>query len=451
LEVAVVGVGHVGLVSAVSLASVGHRVRAQDVDHHRIEQLVSGQVPFLEPWVSDLMARASAEGRITFHAAPDEALPGADLIFLCVDTPSRPDGHVDLSALARAAEAAIDHAGENTVIVNRSTAPVGTAAYIRSLVEEHGAKRPLVAVNPEFLAEGSAVRDFLSPDRVVVGAWEDSAHARILEAFEPIVSRQLPDDLPPEISVPRERRTGPVPVVRTNPETAELIKYAANAFLAMKISFINEMASIAEQLGGDGEEMARAVGLDHRIGPHFLRAGIGWGGSCFPKDIAALQGMAETRGVSARMLRAANEVNLEQHRWVIRKLQTHLRTLVGRRIGLLGLTFKPNTDDLRNAPALEIACDLARSNARVRAFDPAVKSLPAEFEGVVELVGDPESLAEGSEALVVVTDWPEFEDLDLPRLRSLMKSGLLLDGRNLFDPERARRAGFTYVGVGRHS
>jgi UDPglucose 6-dehydrogenase len=336
------------------------------------------------------------------------------------------------------------------VIVNRSTAPVGTAAYIRSLSEERGTAHPSVAVNPEFVAEGTAVHNFLDPDRLVVGSWDAAAETKILEAYEPIITRTLPDDLPPEVKPQPGRRVGPVPVVTTTPQTAELIKYVSNAFLAMKISFINEMAWIAEELAADGTEMARAVGLDHRIGPHFLRGGIGWGGSCFTKDIAALQGMAESSGLAARMLRAAYDVNLEQHRWVIRKLQAHLKTLVGRRIGLLGLTFKPNTDDLRNAPALDIARDLARSNARVRAFDPVVKFLPPEFDGIIDLASDPESLAAGSEALVLVTEWPEFKDLDLALLRSRMKEGLLLDGRNFFSPEQARAAGLTYVGVGRY-
>jgi UDPglucose 6-dehydrogenase len=449
MEIAVVGAGHVGLVSAVCLATVGHQIRALDVDQGRIEQLNACQVPFLEPAVPDLLARASANGRITFHSDPAEALPGAELIFLCVDTPILPDGQVDLSPLVAAARASIAHASEGAAIVNRSTAPVGTAAYIKSLAEQCAEKGLSVGVNPEFLAEGTGVRNFLAPDRLVVGTWGGNVGAKILEAYELIVARNLPGDLPSGASLGTGGNGGPVPVIVTSPQTAELIKYAANAFLAMKISFTNEMAWIAEEVGGDVDEMARAVGLDHRIGPHFLRAGIGWGGSCFPKDIAALQGLAETRGLTARMLRAANEVNVEQRRWVIRKLQIHLRTLVGRRVGLLGLAFKPNTDDLRNAPALDIARELARSNVQMRGFDPAIKALPAEFDGIIDLATDPESLVEGAEALVLVTEWPEFANLDLVRLRSLMREGLLLDGRNFFDPATARAAGFTYMGVGR--
>jgi len=261
---------------------------------------------------------------------------------------------------------------DGAVVVNRSTAPVGTATFLRSLMEEEGKRRFVVLVNPEFLAEGSAVRDFLAPDRLVVGA-EDPADAEALvEMYEPILARRLPEHTPADALAKAAEGPARVPVVLTGTPTAELIKYAANAFLAMKISFVNEMAGIAEELGADVTQLARAIGLDRRIGPSFLRAGIGWGGSCFPKDIVALTGMADTRGLAGRLLRAAHEVNEEQHRWVVRKLQQHLKTLVGRRVAFLGLTFKPDTDDLRNAPAIDIAMELARQEVRIRAFDPAV-------------------------------------------------------------------------------
>ncbi len=349
----------------------------------------------------------------------------------------------------RATRTAARHVKDGAVVANRSTAPVGTAEYIRSILEEQRGDVIDVGVNPEFLAEGTAVRDFLAPDRIVVGAWNGGTADSIYAAYEPIVTRQLPSMV--DADVYHRAAAGPdlVPFLVSNPFTAELTKYAANAFLAVKISFINEIASIAEELGGDVTVIAQAVGLDRRIGPHFLRAGIGWGGSCFPKDILALQGMAETRGVAARMLRAANEVNAQQRHWVVQRLQRHLKTLVGRRIGLLGLTFKPNTDDLRNAPALEIAAELSRLNARVQAFDPVVKSLPPPFDQMIELTEDAVATARGAEALIVVTEWPEFAQLDLADLRSVMKGSLLVDGRNFVDPQSARDAGFDYLGVGR--
>jgi UDPglucose 6-dehydrogenase len=448
VRIAVVGAGHVGLVSAACLAAVGHRVAVQDVDAERIRVLSTGRSPFLEPGLDDLLSREAGSGRLSFHTSPAAALAGAQVAFVCVGTPNGPGGRVDLSFVLAATEAVLEHAPAGCVLVNRSTAPVGTASYLRSLASEARGDEISVAVNPEFLAEGTAVRDFLSPDRVVVGAWDRGPVDALLAVYEAILSGLLPLDLEGPVA-DRAGHRERVPVVATDPSTAELIKYAANAFLAVKISFINEIAAIAEEVGGDVTQVARGIGLDRRIGPHFLRAGIGWGGSCFPKDIVALQGMAETRGLSARILRAANDVNRDQHRWVVSRLQRHLKTLVGRRIGLLGLAFKANTDDLRSAPSLEIAAELVRLGARVRAYDPSVKALPPELEDEVDLAPDATALANGAEALVLVTEWPEFAQLDLPRLAASMRVPLLLDGRNVFDPSAARAAGFTYDGVGR--
>jgi UDPglucose 6-dehydrogenase len=445
----VIGGGHVGLVTAACLAAVGHRVRVQDIDRDRVDRLARGELPFLEPDLGELLAWGVSNDRLSFHIDPESAVPPADVIFVCVDTPNREDGAVDLSALVSATRAAARHARPYAVLVNRSTAPVGTSAYAAAIAWEERSSPLSITVNPEFLAEGTAVRDFLAPDRVVVGAWDRAEADRVLQVYGPILERRLPETVPQHIRQRAEASGGPVPALVMDPPTAELTKYAANAFLAVKISFINEIASISEEIGADVVQVARAIGLDRRVGPHFLRAGVGWGGSCFPKDIVALQGMAETRGLAARMLQAAHEVNREQHRWVVRKLQRHLRTLVGRRIALLGLSFKPETDDLRNAPALDIAFELTRLSARVRAFDPVVKELPAELAGAIELMETPEALAEGAEALVLITEWPQFAELDWSGLRRRMRTPLLLDGRNVIDPEAALAAGFTYVGVGR--
>jgi len=448
MELAVVGAGHVGAVCAACMAAVGHRVRVVDVDAQRIALLRAGRAPFFEPGISELLEQGRTRELLSFHVDPAEALPGAALVFLCVNTDNGPDGSVDLSYVESAVQTVSRFADDGAVLVNRSTAPVVTAQYIRSMIEELRGGSLHVAVNPEFLAEGTAVHDFLEPDRILIGAWDKRPIALLAEAYAPIVERRLPSDLR-EMLANGHRRSGDVPFVVTDPASAELAKYASNSLLAVRVSFINEIAGIAEELGADITKVARAVGLDTRIGPHFLRAGIGWGGSCFPKDIVALQGIAETRGLSARMLRAANEVNTEQRMWTTRQLQSHFKTLFGRRVGLLGLSFKPGTDDMRNAPSLEIASQLAQANVQVRALDPAVKTLPAGFEDKIELLEDPESLATGADALVLVTEWPEFADLDLRRLRGLMRTPLLLDGRNFFDPELARSAGFTYTGVGR--
>jgi UDPglucose 6-dehydrogenase len=259
----------------------------------------------------------------------------------------------------------------------------------------------------------------------------------------------LPETTPRFVRERASASPAPPALLVSSPSTVELTKYAANAFLAVKVSFINEIASIAEELGADVGEIATAVGLDHRIGPHFLRAGLGWGGSCFPKDIRVLQGMAETSGVTPRILAAANEVNLEQRRWVIRRLRSHLQTLIGRRVALLGIAFKPETDDLRSAPALEIAAQLASMNVTVRGFDPVVRELPEANAETLELASSPLEAARGADAVILVTEWSEFADIDLAELRSVMRTPLLLDGRNFFRPETARAAGFTYVGVGR--
>jgi len=446
MRIGIVGAGHVGAVCAVCLASIEHDVTVIDVDRERIEMLRSGAAPFVEPGLGTLLERSLATGNLTFEVDA-EALSSSEIVFLCVNTDSRPDGSVDLSPLESAVSTIASIDGSDPVLVNRSTAPVGTAEYIRSVTAELRGRPMRVAVNPEFLAEGTAVRDFLRPDRILVGAFDDAAVRVLADVYEPIVRGRLPAATRSAADAPEH--DGPVPFLVSDPASAELAKYAANSMLAVKISFINEISAIAEQVGADVTKVAEAVGLDERIGRHFLRAGIGWGGSCFPKDIVALQGMAETRGLTARMLRAANDINGEQRTWVTRTLHAHFKTLFGRRVGLLGLGFKAGTDDLRNAPALEIAAQLAKANVRVRAFDPVVRSVPPAYRELIEIVDDTEELARGSDALVVVTEWPEFLELDLARLCRVMRTPLLLDGRNLLDPEAATSAGLTYVGVGR--
>jgi UDPglucose 6-dehydrogenase len=448
VEITVVGVGHVGLVTAACLAEAGHQVRGLDRDRALIERVAAGETPFVEPGLQELLAETVAAGCISFHTDPGEAVPGSDLILLCVNTPSLADGRIDLGPLIAAAPAMAALAGPGVGFVTRSTAPVGTASYLRMLAEEQRGEPVPFTVNPEFLSEGTAIRDFVAPDRVVVGAWHEYEAAPLLAAYEPILSLRLADRLFGSADDERLRRDR-VPVVITDPATAELIKYVANAFLAVKISFINEIASISSELGADIVQVAEALGMDRRIGPYFLKAGIGWGGSCFPKDILALRGIAETRGVTTRMLEAANAVNDDQRHWVVRQIERHLKTPAGRRIALLGLSFKPHTDDIREAPALESAAELARRDARVCAVDPVVKALPDMYRGSVEHASDPITLARGADALVLVTDWPEFADLDLHEIRGVMRHALLIDGRNFFNPAEVRDAGFTYVAVGR--
>lgn len=446
MRIGIVGAGHVGAVCGACLAAIDHDVTVIDVDHERIRTLREGRMPFVEPHLEALIARGRARGNLSFDVDP-AALSDAEVVFLCVNTDSRPDGSVDLSPLESAVSTLAAIPGLDAVLVNRSTAPVGTAEYIRSVTADARGSAMRVAVNPEFLAEGTAVRDFLAPDRVLIGASDERSARALTDLYRPIVVRDLPADVGARVGAPTDGED--VPFLVADPASAELAKYAANGMLAVKISFINEISAIAEQVGADVTRVAEAVGLDARIGKHFLRAGIGWGGSCFPKDILALQGMAETRGLSARMLRAANDINGDQRTWVTRALHARFKTLFGRRVGLLGLGFKPGTDDLRNAPALEIASQLAKANVKVRAFDPVVGDVPLTHRDRIEVVADVEDLANGSDALVVVTEWPQFRELDLPALRRRMRTPLLLDGRNLFEPEEAVAAGFAYVGVGR--
>jgi UDPglucose 6-dehydrogenase len=449
VRITVFGAGHVGLVTGACFAGVGHDVKLYDVDRDRLGALRAGKVPFVEPGLEEIVVGGLAEGRLRAEDDAARALDEAELVFICVPTLTASNGSADLTAVEAATRTLAATARPGTIVVNRSTAPVGTLRYIRSLLLEHGRPDLLVAVNPEFLAEGSAVADFLVPDRVVIGGWDGAATSTVAAAYQPILDGTLPETTPVFV---RERAAAaasrPALLVST-PSTIELTKYAANAFLAVKVSFINEIAAIAEELGADVGEIATAVGLDHRIGPHFLRPGLGWGGSCFPKDIRVLQGMAETSGVTPRILAAANEVNLEQRRWAIRRLRSHLRTLIGRRVALLGIAFKPGTDDLRSAPALEIAAELTGMNVNVRGYDPVVRTLPDANAATLELAESPIAAARGADAVILVTEWPQFANIDLAELRSVMQTPLLLDGRNFFAPDAARAAGFTYVGVGR--
>lgn len=445
-ELSVLGAGHVGAVTAACFAAVGHRVRVHDIDDRRIEELRAGRPGFVEAGLENLIKQGIRDGTLSFHGKPRDALRRARLAFICVGTPND-NGRVDLGALETAVQTVARHADADVVVVNRSTVPVRTHLHLQKIIEERRGGDLALAVNPEFLAEGTAVRDFLAPDRVLIGATDEQIGSRVLDAYEPILARRLPPGLPKEVYARAASGPRRVPTLVVDPASVELAKYAANAFLAVKISFINEIARFAEELGADVTAVSRAIGLDRRIGPQFLRAGLGWGGSCFPKDISTLQGIARRNGLPAQILAAANGVNEEQRMWVVRQLERRLGDLEGRVVTLLGLAFKPHTDDLRHAPALEIADELKGAGAVVRAFDPAVVDLPPESG--IEPSPDVRTAAKEADALVLVTDWPDFAELDLAELRRVTRGALLIDGRNLFDPEAARAAGFEYVGVGR--
>jgi UDPglucose 6-dehydrogenase len=452
MKVAVIGAGYVGLTTALSLAYVGHEVVGVDLDADKVARLNRGELPFYEPHAKEMLALVRE--RLRFTARYEEAVPRAEVIFIAVGTPSLPDGAPDLSQVRSAAQAIGRHLGEGlTVVVNKSTVPVGSGNYVEALVrrafqEAHGGEpdgRLAVASNPEFLREGQALYDSLYPDRIVVGAEDRRAFEVLRELYEPILEQSF---TPPPF-LPRPERMGAVPFLTTDLPSAELIKYGANAFLALKISFINELARLAEKVGADIREVARGIGLDHRIGPRFLQAGLGWGGSCFPKDTAALLAMGREYGLSLGITEAARKVNEDQRRWAVDKLLAELKTLKGRTIALLGLAFKANTDDLRESPALELARLLLDRGAFLRAHDPvALPRARKEVSLPLEYAETPEEALRGADAVVLATDWPLYRTWPWQELKPLLRTPLVLDARNFLDGKALADLGYRYLGMG---
>ena len=439
-RVAVIGSGYVGTVVAACLAYIGHTVVAVEVDEHKLASLQTGSAPFYEPGLDALLCQALSAGRLRFTDDLTSAMSDSQITFICVGTPSGVDGRPDLSAMKAAAQSIARNLTTPHILVNKSTVPIGTARWLVSVIEETlgdpGAGELVrIVSNPEFLREGNSVEDFLYPDRIVIGSEYDEALDLLTDLYKPIIEQTFAGT---------RRPNEPVPLVRTTLTTAEMAKYASNAFLATKISFANEMAHICDLVGADIGEVTAAMGHDPRIGGRFLKAGLGWGGSCFSKDILALIATAAEYGYSPRILEAALAVNHGQRRIVVEALLRHLKTLRGARIGVLGLAFKPGTDDLRDSAALEVVRVLSDREALVVAHDPMVAGVPG-----VHTVGDPYDVANGADAIVVATEWPEYLGLDLAELRQRMRGTLFLDGRNAFTPGAVEAAGFCYVGIGR--
>jgi UDPglucose 6-dehydrogenase len=421
-RIGIFGAGWVGVVTAACFAELGHDVVVRDVSAERIDALLAGGLPFHEPDLVDLVER-NAE-RLTFTLDAAEAASGAEFLYVCVGTPSTYSGDADLSYVWSVLDDLPELAG-NPVLVMKSTVPVGTGDKVRAALDARGLEQVGYVSNPEFLSEGTAVRDFMSPDRIVIGAFEQADGDRVEELHESLDA----------------------PVVRSDVASAEMIKLAANAFLMTRISFINEIANVCELVGADVQEVARGVGLDHRLGPHFLRAGIGYGGSCFPKDASALKQLASNSGYHFQLLTAVIEVNELQKRRVVAKLEKHLGKLRGKRIALLGLSFKPNTDDMREAPSVVLASRLLAEGAEVRGWDPVAN--PGELLKGVEIRETVAEAVKDADAAVIVTEWEELRSLAVPEIRDAMRNPLIVDGRNILDPEEVRRAGFAYEGVGR--
>jgi len=423
-KIGIFGAGWVGLVTGACFAELGHTVVIRDVATERIEPLQQGDLPFYEPELADVVERN--RHRLTFTLDPAEAAGDAEFLYVCVGTPSTYSGDANLSYVWSVLDDLPELDGR-PVLVMKSTVPVGTGEKVRSALDARGLEHIGYASNPEFLSEGTAIRDFMHPDRIVIGAFEPADGDRVEELHESLEA----------------------PIVRSDVGSAEMIKLAANAFLMTRISFINEIANVCELVGADVQEVARGVGLDHRLGPHFLRAGIGYGGSCFPKDASALKQLASNSGYHFQLLSAVIEVNELQKRRVVAKLVKHLGKLRGKRVALLGLAFKPNTDDMREAPSIVLASRLLAEGAEVRGWDPVAE--PGELLKGVEISGTVAEAVKDADAAVIVTEWDELRALASPEIRNSMRTPLIVDGRNVLDPNAVRKAGFAYEGIGRAS
>ena len=432
-RIAVVGMGYVGAVVAASLASVGHEVIGVEIDRSRLESLRAGIVPFHEPGLAELITAQQERGALQFTDSYESAMKGTEVVFLCVGTPSMPDGNPDTTHVESAVRSISEWITNPVVIVTKSTVPIGSGRWLNELIDD---ERVSVVSNPEFLREGTALQDFLHPDRVVLGSDDPAPIATLVDVYRPIIEQSFTGGKP-------DHRPG---LVRTNLETAEIVKYAANAFLAMKISFINEVAMLADAVGADVTEVATAIGMDQRIGSSFLGAGIGWGGSCFGKDLAALQATARSHGLESLITGAVVAVNERQVDYVVGKLGDQL-DLTGAKIALLGLAFKPGTDDLRDAPSLKVARRFIDSGATVTAYDPVVTSVPDLPEMAIAPTWN--EAVSGADATVVVTEWDEFLSMNLATLADKMAGDLFVDARNAFDIASATDAGLKYIGIGR--
>jgi UDPglucose 6-dehydrogenase len=429
-QICVVGVGYVGLVTAACFADLGNRVVALDVNEQRVENLKKGIMPIYEPGLDELVKRNMKAGRITFTTSYKDALKGAEYAFIAVGTPSGSDGSADLQYVAAAAKSIAETMTAPLILINKSTVPIGTGDWVADIVKGAQPKAIDFAVVscPEFLREGSAIGDFMSPHRTVIGSLDRDAANKVAQLHLPLRA----------------------PIVITDLRTAEMIKYASNAFLATKISFINELADLCERVGADVKEVAAGMGYDARIGRHFLDAGLGWGGSCFPKDVEALAFMAKEKGLNPKILNSVMDVNYDRRKEAVKAVEQMVGgSLKGKTIGLLGLAFKPNTDDMRDAPSITIAEELIEAGAKIRAYDPVAMEVARPILPAVDMFDEPYKLAEGCDALIVVTEWNEFKQLDLEKVKNILKSPIIYDGRNIYEPSRMKEMGFTYRAIGR--
>ncbi|HEX9943808.1 MAG TPA: UDP-glucose/GDP-mannose dehydrogenase family protein [Thermoanaerobaculia bacterium] len=432
MNICVVGSGYVGLVTGACLADFGMHVVGVDIDEAKVRTLSAGKVPIYEPGLETLVQKNMAEGRLRFSTDLAPAIEEAQAVFIAVGTPPKSDGSADLTFIREVASSIAQHLNGYKIIVTKSTVPIGTGKMIEAMVREGAGSKHRFAVvsNPEFLREGSAIEDFMNPDRVVIGTRDERAAELMRDVYSPLASAG-------------------VPFIVTDVETAELIKYASNGFLATKISFINEVAQICEAWGANVEVVAKGMGLDSRIGPKFLSAGPGFGGSCFPKDTRAAAQIARDQGLRFRIIEAVLEVNEATQKRMTEKIERALGSVAGKTVAVLGLSFKPNTDDIRESPALPIVQGLLDRGATVRAFDPEAMEGCRPLFPAVTFCDNAYEAAEGADALVIVTEWNQFRKLELDRLQQLLRQPLVIDLRNLYEPEKMAAAGFRYVSIGR--
>jgi UDPglucose 6-dehydrogenase len=424
-----IGAGHVGLVSGACFADIGNEVICVDVDGEKIAGLKKGDIPFFEPGLAELVRKNAEEGRLSFTTDLEKGVKESGIIFIAVGTPPRENGEADLSYVEEVSRRIAASMEEYKIVVEKSTVPVKTGEWVRKTIRSNNIHQVDfdVVSNPEFLREGAAVYDFIHPDRIVIGVESERAERAMRELYEPLKSSLVVTDI----------------------KSAEIIKHASNSFLALKISYINAIANICERVGADVEKVSQGMGLDKRIGRSFLKAGIGYGGSCFPKDVAAFIRIAEESGYDFELLKATEKINRGQIEQFLKKIKESLWLLNNKTIGILGLAFKPDTDDVREAPSLKIIEQLQAEGAKVKAFDPVATETTRAVLKDVEYCANPYEVAEGSDCLLILTEWEEFRSLDLERIKALLKHPLIIDGRNLYEPQKFRDMGFTYIGVGR--
>ncbi len=428
-QICVVGVGYVGLVTGACFADLGNKVVALDIDEKRIENLKKGIMPIYEPGLDELVKRNVKAGRLSFTTSYADAMKDAEFAFIAVGTPSADNGEADLKYVEAAAKSIAAAMGAPLIIINKSTVPIGTGDWVADIVTK-AQPRPIpfsVVSCPEFLREGAAIGDFINPHRTVIGSLHRDAAEKVAHLHLPLRA----------------------PIVITDLRTAEMIKYASNAFLATKISFMNEVADLCERVGADVKEVAAGMGYDKRIGPSFLDAGLGWGGSCFPKDVKALAFMAEQNELEPRILHSVMRVNYDRRPDAVKFVGEMIGGLKGKTVGLLGLAFKPNTDDMREAPSIDIVEELKKAGAKVRAYDPVAMDVARGIITGIEYCGNAYEMAKGCDALMVITEWNEFKQLDLEQIKSLLNKPVIFDGRNIYDPSMMKELGFTYRGIGR--